>query len=68
MIGIRRVRTVISLTPAVVIGAAIPASATVADAVNRSVTQTVDRGYLNDEPTPSVITLTGYGRTAVPAC
>jgi phospholipid N-methyltransferase len=68
MTGIRRVRTVISRTLTVVIGAAIPASATVADAMNRSVTPNADREYLNDKLTLSVITLTSYGRTAVPAC
>jgi hypothetical protein len=56
MTGIRRVRTVISRT------------LTVADAINRSVTPNADREYLNDKPTLSVITLTSYGRTAVPAC
>lgn len=44
------------------------------DAVNRTVSATVDRGYLAYQPTISVITLTSYGwtaespRKAVPTC
>jgi hypothetical protein len=34
------------------------------DAVNRTVSATVDRAYLNYAPTISVITLTSYGWTA----
>ena len=44
------------------------------DAVNRTVSASVDRSYLNYQPTISVITLTSYGwtaespRKAVPTC
>jgi hypothetical protein len=74
MTGLRRVLTVISRTSAVAIGAAVPDSATFADAVHRPITPTVDPGHLDDQCTLSVITLTSYGRTAetprtaVPAC